>query len=106
MRFDLSDLEGADTIIIPGVADFDRPVPRKLVKALRAAAARGARLASICTGAFLLAATGLLAGKRATTHWLAAAELARRHPAIEVDPAVLFVDCGNVLTSAGAAAGC
>src|SRR5215510_15736040 len=86
----LEALEGADTIIIPGVADLDREVPRELVQGLRAAAARGARLASICTGAFLLAATGLLAGKRATTHWRAAAELARRYPAIEVDPNVLF----------------
>ena len=57
--------------------------------ALRKAAARGARLASVCTGAFVLAATGLLAGRRVTTHWLAAEELARRHPALDVDPTVL-----------------
>jgi transcriptional regulator GlxA family with amidase domain len=105
LRAGLEALRRADTVIIPGVADLERPVPRALVQALRAAAARGARLASICSGAFLLAATGLLAGKRATTHWLAAAELARRHPAIEVDPNVLFVDEGNLLSSAGATAG-
>ncbi|MCG8590324.1 MAG: helix-turn-helix domain-containing protein [Proteobacteria bacterium] len=102
--FDLSPLEHADTIVLPGVADLDRPVPRELVLALRKAAERGARLASVCTGAFVLAATGLLAGRRATTHWLSAAELARRHPAIDVDPSVLFVDNGRLLTSAGAAA--
>jgi transcriptional regulator GlxA family with amidase domain len=105
LRHGLEALERADTILIPGVGDLERPVPRELVQALRAAAARGARLASICSGAFLLAATGLLAGKRATTHWRAAAELARRHPSIEVDPNVLFVDEGNLLTSAGATAG-
>ena len=104
-RWGLSDLLRADTIILPGVADLSRPVPRALVACLRTAAARGKRIASICSGAFLLAATGLLDGKRATTHWLAAAELARRHPAIEVDPNVLYIDNGQILTSAGAAAG-
>jgi len=92
----------ADTVIIPGTADIDSPVPAVLVDAITAA--RG-RLVSICTGAFTLAATGLLDGRRATTHWAAATELARRHPAVEVDPDVLFVDEGQVLTSAGAAAG-
>lgn len=105
LRAGLEALARADTVIVPGVADLDRPVRRELVQALRAAAARGARLASICSGAFVLAATGLLAGKRATTHWLAAAELARRYPSIEVDPNVLFIDEGNLLTSAGATAG-
>jgi transcriptional regulator GlxA family with amidase domain len=105
LRAGLEALRRADTVILPGVGDLDRPVPPALVEALRAAAARGARLASICSGAFLLAATGLLAGKRATTHWRAAAELARRHPDVEVDPNVLFVDEGSLLTSAGATAG-
>jgi transcriptional regulator GlxA family with amidase domain len=105
MRHGLEALQRADTVIVPGIGDLDAPIPRALVAALRAAAARGARLASICSGAFLLAATGLLDGRRATTHWRAAAELARRHPAIEVDPNVLFVDEGNLLTSAGASAG-
>lgn len=101
----LDELARADTIILPGIADLTVPVPGELVKAVREAAAGGTRVASICTGAFLLAATGLLDGLRATTHWLAAAELARRHPAIDVDPDVLYVDNGQLLTSAGAAAG-
>jgi transcriptional regulator GlxA family with amidase domain len=105
LRHGLEILRRADTIVVPGVDDLDRPVPPPLVRALRAAAARGARLASICSGAFVLAATGLLAGRRATTHWLATDELARRYPEIAVDPNVLYVDEGNLLTSAGATAG-
>lgn len=101
----LSELVKADTVILPGIADVTMPVPVPLVRAVRRAASMGARVASICTGAFLLAATGLLDGRRATTHWLAAGELARRFPSIDVDPNVLFVDEGNVLTSAGATAG-
>jgi transcriptional regulator GlxA family with amidase domain len=93
---------GADTVVVPGTADIDRPVPAVLIDAITAA---HGRLVSICTGAFTLAATGLLDGRRATTHWAAAAELARRHPAVEVDPDVRFVDEGRLLTSAGAAAG-
>jgi transcriptional regulator GlxA family with amidase domain len=104
-RHGLRALSRADTIIVPGTNDIDRPVPEKLLHALVAAAARGARVVSICSGALLLAQTGLLDGKRATTHWLAAAELARRHPSITVDPNVLYVDEGQLLTSAGAAAG-
>ncbi|MBR8329159.1 helix-turn-helix domain-containing protein, partial [Burkholderia cenocepacia] len=77
----------------------------RVLDALRTAAARGCRIASICSGAFVLAEAGLLDGLRATTHWLAAAELARRHPNVDVDPNVLFVDNGQILTSAGAAAG-
>jgi transcriptional regulator GlxA family with amidase domain len=95
----------ADTVVVPGVADPRHDVPCEVLDALRAAAARGVRIASICVGAFTLAAAGLLDGRRATTHWAAAAELARRYPAIDVDPAVLFVDEGQFLTSAGAAAG-
>jgi transcriptional regulator GlxA family with amidase domain len=75
------------------------------LRVIRRAAQRGARVASICTGAFVLAATGVLDGLRATTHWLAAADLARRHPSIDLDANVLYVDNGRVLTSAGAAAG-
>ena len=101
----LSELLKADTVILPGIADVTMPVPVSLVRAVRRAASMGARVASICTGAFLLAATGLLDGRRATTHWLAAGELARRFPSIDVDPNVLFVEEGNVLTSAGATAG-
>lgn len=101
----LAALEEADTIIVPGVGDPSAPVPDEVLDALRRAAAHGTRLASICTGAFVLAATGLLDGLRATTHWLAAADLAARHPAVDVDPDVLYVDNGRLLTSAGAAAG-
>jgi len=101
----LSCLRRADTVIVPGIDDLDRPFPEPLLRAIRRAAERGARVASICSGAFLLAATGLLDGLRATTHWRSAAELARRHPAIDVDPDVLYVDNGNLLTSAGAVAG-
>jgi transcriptional regulator GlxA family with amidase domain len=100
----LSTLRRADTIIVPGIDNPDRPIPRQLANALRTAVNRGARVASICSGAFLLARTGLLDGLSATTHWLAARELARRHPLVNVNPDVLYVDNGNVLTSAGAAA--
>ncbi|HEX6354063.1 GlxA family transcriptional regulator [Actinophytocola sp.] len=101
----LEALADADTIIVPGCENTDAPPPPDAVDALRAAAARGTRIASICVGAFTLAATGLLDGLRATTHWLAAPELAARHPEIEVDSNVLYVDNGQFLTSAGAAAG-
>ncbi|WP_320777364.1 GlxA family transcriptional regulator [Streptomyces sp. CRN 30] len=101
----LEGLEDADTVIVPGTADATAPVGPAVRDALRAAAARGTRIASICSGTFPLAATGLLDGLRATTHWLAAGLLADRHPEIEVDPAVLYVDNGQILTSAGAAAG-
>jgi transcriptional regulator GlxA family with amidase domain len=99
------DLLGTDTIIVPGHADPTVPTPPAALEVLRRAAAGGTRMASICVGAFVLAEAGLLDGLRATTHWAAAAELARRHPAVEVDPDVLYVDNGRVLTSAGAAAG-
>jgi AraC family transcriptional regulator, transcriptional activator FtrA len=101
----LDALAGADTVIVPGVADTGGEVPPAVVAALRAAHARGARLVSICSGAFALAATGLLDGRRATTHWLYAARLAERYPQVRVDPDVLYVDNGSVLTSAGSAAG-
>jgi transcriptional regulator GlxA family with amidase domain len=92
----------ADTVVVPGVADIAAPVPEPVLDALRGAPGR---LVSVCVGAFTLAAAGVLDGRRATTHWSAAAELARRYPAVRVDPDVLFVDEGDVLTSAGAAAG-
>jgi transcriptional regulator GlxA family with amidase domain len=104
-RFGLARLSRADTLVVPGVADTSRPVSPRLVRALLAAKARGARIASICTGAFVLAAAGVLDGQRATTHWLAAPELAARYPSVRVDADVLYVDGGQVLTSAGAAAG-
>ena len=97
-------LAEADTIIVPGLADPVAPIPKGVLKALQAAAESGTRIASICVGAFTLAAAGLLDGLRATTHWAAAKELSRRYSAIDVDADVLFVDNGQVPTSAGAAA--
>jgi transcriptional regulator GlxA family with amidase domain len=96
---------GADTIVVPGYAAVLAPPPEAVLEALRAAASRGARLMSVCTGAFALAHAGLLDGRRATTHWAWAGELAARFPAVEVDPEALFVDEGQVLTSAGLSAG-
>lgn len=95
----------ADTIVIPGWSDLCASPPVKLLNALRNAHARGARICSICTGVFLLAATGLLDGKSATTHWKYAEELARRYPSIDVLPDALYVDEGLLITSAGSAAG-
>ncbi|MEI5007401.1 helix-turn-helix domain-containing protein [Streptomyces sp. PmtA] len=100
----LDGLRGADTIIVPGTATTAPPSPEVLA-ALRAAAGDGTRIASICSGTFPLAATGLLDGLRATTHWAAAAALAAAYPDVTVDPGVLYVDNGQILTSAGAAAG-
>ncbi|MEV6703095.1 helix-turn-helix domain-containing protein [Streptomyces sp. NPDC051453] len=100
----LDHLARADTVIVPGWADTDQDPPADLVDAVRAAHAAGARVASLCTGAFVLAAAGLLDGKRATTHWAHTLKLSRRHPNITVDPDVLYVDNGSVLTSAGKAA--
>lgn len=98
-------LSRASVIVAPGWRGADQPVPEPLVEALKVAHARGARLMSICSGVFVLAATGLLNGRRATTHWRYAETLRARHPAIEVAPDVLYVDEGDILTSAGSAAG-
>jgi AraC family transcriptional regulator, transcriptional activator FtrA len=99
------DLAVADTVILPACHDAGlRPAP-DLVDAVRAAADHGARMVSICTGAFVLAAAGVLDGRRASTHWMHAPTLAERHPDVIVDPAPLFIDQGNVLTSAGKSAG-
>ncbi|MDA5284029.1 helix-turn-helix domain-containing protein [Streptomyces sp. Isolate_45] len=100
----LDRLAHADTVIVPGWADVDVDPPADLVDAVRAAHDAGARVASLCTGAFVLAAAGLLDGRRATTHWAHTEALAARHPRVEVDPDVLYVDSGRVLTSAGKAA--
>jgi transcriptional regulator GlxA family with amidase domain len=102
----LDALDWADIVFVPGYRhpDRDDPAP-EVVDALIAAHARGARLAAISTGAFALAATGLLNGKRATTHWHYTQALAAKYPQIRVDENVLFVDEGSVLTSAGAASG-
>ncbi|QLE75442.1 helix-turn-helix domain-containing protein [Streptomyces rectiverticillatus] len=103
-RYRLDDARDADTVIVPGVRPDRAPSPR-ILGLIRDAAARGARVASICTGAFVLAAAGLLDGRRATTHWMFADRLAGDFPDVEVDPSVLFVDNGRILTSAGIAAG-
>ncbi len=101
----LEALAAADTVIVPGCPDVSQDPPAEVVAAVRAAYDRGARVASFCSGAFVLAAAGLLDGRRATTHWRYASTLARRHPRVRVDPEVLYVDEGRVLTSAGTAAG-
>lgn len=101
----LGALRFADTVVVPGYAGILAPPPEQALAALRAAARRGARLMSVCTGAFALAHAGLLDGRRATTHWAWAPELARRFPAVDVAPAELYVDAGQVLTSAGLSAG-
>jgi AraC family transcriptional activator FtrA len=95
----------AGTIVIPGWRDPEEPAPEPLKKELRLAHARGARLVSICSGVFVLADAGLLDGKRVTTHWRYMDRLASRFPKIRVEPDVLYVDEGNILTSAGSAAG-
>ncbi|MEV6795360.1 helix-turn-helix domain-containing protein [Streptomyces sp. NPDC051320] len=100
----LDRLRHADTVIVPGWADVDEDPPADLVDAVRAAHEAGVRVVSLCTGAFVLAAAGLLNGRRATTHWAHAQALATRYPQVEVDPDVLYVDNGSVLTSAGKAA--
>ena len=101
----LADLVHANTVIVPGIHNPELPIPERIVSAIQTAAANGARIASICTGAFVLAAAGLLHGLRATTHWNAADMLAERYPDICVDRSVLYVDNGQILTSAGASSG-
>lgn len=100
----LDRLASADTVIVPAVDDIEADVSPALLDAVRAAHVAGARMVSLCTGAFVLAAAGVLDGLRATTHWAHTAALAARFPRLAVDPDVLYVDNGNVLTSAGKAA--
>ena len=102
--YGLDDIATADTVIVPA-AVTEPEQHHELLAALRKAYDNGARIASICTGAFMLAAAGLLDGKRATTHWAHSAELAARYPEIDVDPNVLYVQDGRLFTSAGTAAG-
>jgi transcriptional regulator GlxA family with amidase domain len=98
-------LDWAETIIVPAIANIDIEPPPTLIDALQRAHDRGARIASICSGAFALAAAGLLDGRRATLHWMHVTTLAKRYPKVRLEPAVLYVEDGNVLTSAGSAAG-
>lgn len=98
-------LARADTIVVPGWRGIDAPVPERLVAQLRSAHERGARLCSICSGVFVLAACGLLDGRTVTTHWRFADLLARRYPSVTVQPNALYVDEGCIITAAGSAAG-
>ncbi|RRR96933.1 GlxA family transcriptional regulator [Glycomyces terrestris] len=100
----LEALDAADTVVVPSTGARHDP-PEAVLDALRDAAAAGKRIASICSGAFVLARAGLLDGRRATTHWALADELRRARPAVEVDPNVLFVDEGPIVTGAGSTAG-
>ncbi len=101
----LESLSDADTIILPGWRDHQERPPQALLDALVQAHTRGARLFSICSGAFILAAAGLLNGKQATTHWRYTEALKAAYPKIMVKPDVLYVEAGNIITSAGSAAG-
>ncbi|MFD1747581.1 GlxA family transcriptional regulator [Rhizobium helianthi] len=101
----LSDLHCFDTVIVPGWIDIDEDPPLALIKALKKAHASGSRIVSICSGVFLLAEAGLLDGRRAAVHWSQAQLLAQRFPKVKVDPKVLYVDEGDILSSAGRAAG-
>jgi transcriptional regulator GlxA family with amidase domain len=103
--FGLRDLDAADTIVIPSWRDVDVCPPNAMLDAVRRAHRRGARLVSVCSGAFVLAYAGLLDGLRATTHWMHSDALTERFPGVKVDPDVLYVDEGQILTSAGTAAG-
>lgn len=104
-RFDLAGLAGADIVVMPSWHDDCRAAPASLITALQAAQRRGARMVGLCLGAFPLAQAGLLDGKNAATHWGMADLLAQRYPKVKVDQEVLYVEDGQLLTSAGVAAG-
>jgi transcriptional regulator GlxA family with amidase domain len=102
----LAAARNADTVVVPASgADAVRPPTHEMIDALQHAHGRGARMLSVCSGAFALAHAGLLDGRRATTHWMFTTRLAHAFPAVKVDPDVLYVDDGQILTSAGTAAG-
>ncbi|MFD6107895.1 DJ-1/PfpI family protein, partial [Nocardia salmonicida] len=103
--YGLADFAAADTVVVPSVADPHARTSPELIDALRRAHSNGSRIVSICSGAFALAAAGLLDGRRATTHWRYADLLRERYPAVDVDPEPLYTDEGDILTSAGCAAG-
>ncbi|MFD3706431.1 GlxA family transcriptional regulator [Nocardia sp. NPDC058658] len=103
--YGLAEFAAADTVVVPSVADPRAPTSPELIDALRQAHSNGSRIVSICSGAFALAAAGLLDGRRATTHWRYADLLRERFPLVEVDPEPLYTDEGDILTSAGCAAG-
>jgi transcriptional regulator GlxA family with amidase domain len=101
----LDRLTVSDVVLVTAWEDLSSPVPPSVLDALRAVHARGGQLVSHCTGSFVLAETGLLDGRRATTHWRFAGEMAARYPAVDVDPRVLYVDEGRIITGAGTASG-
>jgi transcriptional regulator GlxA family with amidase domain len=103
--YGLEALSRAGTVVVPAWRSISQPPPVEALDALRRAHEEGARIIGLCTGAFVLAAAGLLDGRPATTHWMYAPTLAKRYPSVHVDPRELFVDDGDVLTSAGTAAG-
>ncbi|HWF28975.1 MAG TPA: helix-turn-helix domain-containing protein [Mycobacterium sp.] len=103
--FGLDELTNADTIVVPGRNDAAAPVRDDVIVALKSAYRKGIRIASICSGAFTVAAAGILDGKRATTHWLAAELFSAAYPNVRLDADALYIDEGQVLTSAGASAG-
>ncbi|WP_227980568.1 GlxA family transcriptional regulator [Nocardia spumae] len=103
--YDYDDLIAADTVIVPAVPDVRAPAPAELVEAVRAAYAAGARIAALCSGAFVLAEAGLLDGRPMTTHWKHVPALLERYPHLRLDPGVLYIDDGQILTSAGTMAG-
>ncbi|MGX9227130.1 AraC family transcriptional regulator [Streptomyces albus] len=103
--FGLEAISRAGTVVVPAWRSITQPPPQAALDALRRAHEEGARIIGLCTGAFVLAAAGLLDGRPATTHWMYAPTLAKRYPAVHVDPRELFVDDGDILTSAGTAAG-
>ena len=100
----LSGIDGAHTVIVPNRPDTDTPSHPAVIRAVRRAHQRGARLVGLCTGAYTLAEAGLLDGRPAAVHWQLAADFRRRHPEVDLRPDVLFVDDGDILTSAGSAA--
>ncbi|WP_292475078.1 AraC family transcriptional regulator, partial [Mesorhizobium sp.] len=102
---DLSALDQADIVIIPSWKDLDAPLAAALKHALERAHKRGALIVGLCLGTFAIAAAGLLAGRKATTHWAYTDQLQTLHPDIAVDADVLYVDEGDIVTSAGVAAG-
>jgi transcriptional regulator GlxA family with amidase domain len=103
--YGLADVARADTVVVPAWRDIHDAPPEPVLEAVRTAHRRGARIVSVCSGAFVLGHAGLLDGRRATTHWMYTDELAAAFPLADVDPDVLYVDAGSVLTSAGTAAG-
>jgi AraC family transcriptional activator FtrA len=98
-------MDKADTIVIPGWRNADERPPQVLLDKIQAAYQRGARICSICSGVFVLAEAGILKGKRATTHWRYADKLSKRFPSIDVQTDALYIDAGQIITSAGSAAG-